>query len=316
MHPKPYMRVLAVVVGVGAVVAGGSRSARGEDPDLAAKRERCAIRLSIALTGDGPSAALLAAQDPQAQVDTLLGTPEFIERYASFINRSFNRLPGPTPARDAPYFLVRKILETKGQWKDVFLGPYNVVENMDGSASVADDASGLGYFRSDAWMRKYAGNEGAGIKLQTASRMVDNTVGLKVQAVQAAPDQDRSAAGRQSGACRGCHFDSWFALDKIASVLSRRVGTGNDITFGPPPSSPQQVLDGVTVKDDKDVVTALVSSVQYLFHQCRLAFTFLYGRSENSCEGAVLDKCMDTLKTTGLLQAGLSVIAKDPAFCD
>lgn len=60
----------------------------------------------------------------------------------------------------------------------------------------------------------------------------------------------------------------------------------------------------------------LVASDQFLVRQCRLAFTFLYGRSENKCEGGTLDNCIKALKTKGTIQSGISAIAKDPAFCE
>ncbi len=316
MRVKTLLAALAGGVGIAAAIVGGSaKKAHADDPDVVAKRERCAIRVAIAFSGKSPTDALMASPDPTSGVDGFLTSPEFYDRYASFINRSFNRLAGPSPEADASYWVAYKVLETKKPWKDLFIGPYNVA-NVDGKVVVKDDPNGLGYFRTEAWLRKYAGNEGKGIKLATAFRLISNTVGLKVEAVQALPGQDTSAAGREGAACRGCHFDSWFALDKVANVLTRRVGTGNDFTFGPPQGGPQTVFDGVSVKDDKDIVTTLVGSEQFLLNQCRLAFTFLYGRPENSCEGAIVDKCMEVLKTQGTIQAGLSAIAKEPAFCE
>lgn len=272
--------------------------------------------MAVAFTGKSPSDALLAAPDPQAQVETLLSSPDFYERYASFINRSFLKSAGPDPQSEAPYWLSLRILNENKPWKDLFLGPYNVSADQNGKVTAGDDPKGLGYFRSDAWMRKHAGGEAAGIRLTTAARIIQNVVGLKLEAAPAKPDQDRSAVGREAPDCRGCHFDSWFALDRVASVLSRRVGTGADLTFGAQPSPSAQAFDGVTITSDKDIVTTLTSSEQFLFHQCSLAFTFLYGRSENACEGAAVDKCMNALKSTGSIKSGLAEIVKDPAFCD
>src|SRR5262245_2570836 len=73
-------------------------------------RERCAIRLSTVLLGQSPSTTLIQSTDPQASVDTMLGTPQFIERFARFINASFNRVPGTSPPKDAPYYLAKYIL--------------------------------------------------------------------------------------------------------------------------------------------------------------------------------------------------------------
>ena len=45
-------------------------------------------------------------------------------------------------------------------------------------------------------------------------------------------------SGREASGCRGCHYDGWFALDKVAKVLSKRVGLGAQMTFSPPDVRP------------------------------------------------------------------------------
>ena len=77
------MRLLPLVL-VPALVAGlaaATRTSHAEDAvaDKAEVTERCALRLSIALTGKSPTAEALAAPDPQAAVDKLLATPEFAD---------------------------------------------------------------------------------------------------------------------------------------------------------------------------------------------------------------------------------------------
>jgi hypothetical protein len=44
-------------------------------------------------------------------------------------------------------------------------------------------------------------------------------------------------------------------------------------------------------------------------------FSFLYGRNENACEAAVFDRCVESLKSSGLIQSALSTVAKDPSYC-
>jgi hypothetical protein len=44
--------------------------------------------------------------------------------------------------------------------------------------------------------------------------------------VTTSPDIDITASRRQAAESAGCHHEGWFALDKIARVLTKRVGTG------------------------------------------------------------------------------------------
>lgn len=279
------------------------------------KRERCAVRVSVALTGKAPSADLLTSIDPQARAEALMDTTDFILRYASFVNTAFNRSPGATDEQDAPFYLAKKILEERKPWKLLFLGPYRVEKNGSGAVVVADDPNGLGYFRSPAWLKRYAGNEPNGVKLSTAYRIFNNTVRLKLVASTNAPDADITATGRSSIGCRGCHFDGMYALDLAASVLGKRVGSGDTMTFEPPSGDPVTLLGGLTVRDDKELVTALVESEKFRFETCRLAFNYLFGRNENRCEAPAFDHCMKEFRNDGTLQSAVAAIVKDPAFC-
>jgi hypothetical protein len=301
-----------------AALAAGAGTARA---DATSDRNlRCAVRLGIALTGATPDAQLLASQDPRSQVDRLLESPQFIERFARFANATFNDDPGNVPAEDAPYFLAREVLSKKRPWSELFVGGYRVdvaKGQPAGSANVAvtADGAGLGYFRSTPWLKRYAGNELAGLKINTAYRMMHNTIGLRLTATTNAPGADLSATGRKAPACASCHYDGPFALDRVASVLSRRKGSGDNITFTPPTDGPQSLLGGITVKDDKDLVTALVNSDSFRFNTCRLAFQFLTGRAENRCEGPLFDRCMEAVAANGTMQSALAVIARDAGFC-
>jgi hypothetical protein len=279
------------------------------------RRERCAVRVSIALTGKGPDADLLASEDPQSHADALLDTTDFIERYARFVNTAFNRTPGALAEQDSAYYLAWEVLQNHRPWKEMFLGQYRVEKNAADAVVVVPDPDGLGYFRSPVWLRRYAGNEPNGIKLSTAYRIFNNTIGLKLVPSTNAPDADVTANGRQSVGCRGCHFDSMYALDLAASVLGKRVGTGDSMTFTPPDGTPVTLLGGITVSNDQELVTALVESEAFRFRTCRLAFNFLFGRNENLCEAPAFDRCMKEFRNQGTLQAAMAAIVKDPAFC-
>jgi len=300
------------------VFALQSGNTKAADGDASEKNERCAMRVSIALLGKGPTKELIEDANPQSKVDEMLKSQDFIDRFAGFLNSSFNNAPGKAPAEDAPYYLAQHVLKNNLPYKDLFLGHFNVDIPAGGMAGaepvVTDDPNGLGYFRSMPWLKRYAGNEGEGLKISTAYHILNNTVGLKLQAVTNAPDVDVSAKGRQNQPCAGCHYESWSALDVAAKVLTKRVTNGDNITFEPQNFGAQKIADKM-VNNDQELVSALVESEPFNFNTCRLAFKFLYNRQENACESGVFDACMQAFKANGTIQSAVAVVAKDATFC-
>jgi hypothetical protein len=311
----------------GAMLAGltwGIQSgtiAQAQNEDDPGKAIRCANRLSISLLGNAAQGELLSSADPQASVDRLLEDPIFVERFSRYINSKMNEAPGAVAIEDSAYYLMKHVLQNKLPWKDFFTGTFDLTATGQGAAAtvnVVQNPNGIGYFRNRAWMERYAGNELTGLRLNAAYRIPHNIVGLELLATTNAPGADVSASGRAAPACKGCHFEGWYALDKTSAILGRvqRSGPNNaTVTFLPSDGTPKEVLGGQMLKDDKDLINALVSSEQHLVHSCRLAFGYLYGRHENACEGEVFDACVDALKATGKIQAGLGAIAKDESFC-
>jgi hypothetical protein len=298
------------------LLAGGLAEAQSSvgAPVDPLRAERCAVRLAVAFTGRSPDAALLGTDNPQTQVGALLSSTAFIERFSRFINSQFNDEPGATSQEDAAYHLTKYVLTNNKPWTDLFVGPYRV-DVVNGQVAVTNDANGLGYFRSPAWLKRYAGNEEKGIKLSTAYRILNNTTGVKLIPSVNAAGVDVSATGREAAGCRGCHYDGWFALDRIAKVLTTRKGTGDQMTFEAPTAGPQELLDGKIISNDKELVEALVASTNFDFHTCRLAFRFLYGRNELSCEGPIFDRCVDAFRAEKTIQAALLAVAGDASFC-
>ncbi|WP_141734453.1 hypothetical protein [Oligoflexus tunisiensis] len=309
--------VLAIAAGVLTNLEIGTQAQAQNDADPG-KGVRCATRLSVSFLGTSPSDALLQSADPQSQVDTLIADPIFQERFARFINSVMNDAPGATSEEDGAYHLGKYILQNNKPWKELFNGAYNIVatgNNNNRTVNVQPDPNGLGYFRSQAWLERYAGNELTGLKLNSAYRLLNNVVGLQLVATTNAPGADVSAAGRASPACKGCHFDGWYALDKTAQILTRVQRQGNNVTFTPTDGQAKEVLGGLMLKDDKELVDAMVNSEQFAFNACRTVFKYLYGREENACESAVFDKCVESLNASGMIQSALATVAKDPSFC-
>jgi hypothetical protein len=280
-----------------------------------APRTACAVKVAITLTGKSPAGPLATSPTPQSSVDELLKSPAFIERLARFINARFNDQPGASIEEDAPYHLAKHVLSKGLPWREMFLGAFRV-ETINNQVHVTPDIYGLGYFRSPAWLRRYAGNEEDGLKLSTAYRIVNNVTGVSLAAATVIPGADVSSKGRRSSSCAACHFDNWYALDRLASVLTRRVGSGDQMRFEPPTAGPQTLLNGQIIADDKGLVAALVTSTQFEFNVCRLAFQFVYGRSELGCEGALFDACVDTFRSEKTLQSAIGSLMKDASFCE
>jgi hypothetical protein len=288
--------------------------------DAAERAEKCATRLFTAMVGEGATAEALSSANPQASFDALVKDARFLERFSRFINSQFNSTPGMTPAEDASYYLAKFVLTQDKPWSDMFVGNYDVApsnpQQAGSEAAVTENANGLGYFHSRAWMVRYAGNESAGIRIVSAYRMMQNTIGLTLAATTNAPDVDLSANGRKAPQCAGCHYNPWFALDKVATVFGTRTGTGTNTQFQAPSAGPQNILGGVTISNDREFAEALVANEAFDVNACRLAFKFLYGRAENSCEGPVFDACVTAFKSDKKITSALAVVAKDPAFCE
>jgi hypothetical protein len=279
-------------------------------------RARCATRLAGTLLGQTPTPALLTAANPQANVDAMIATATFREKFARFINAKFNGDPGATPAEDASYSLALHVLQNNLPWRDLFVGPFRVGPGATATADavVTQDPNGLGYFRSRPWMVRYAGNELDGYRINAAYQMMNNTLGLKL--VAAVNTNGVNAAGRMQAACAGCHYNQTFGLDYVAKILSRRVGTDPaTMTFRAPNEGPQPVLGGQMLSDDRAFVTAMVNSTDFRFNVCRTAMEFLYGRGEFKCEGPVFDACMRAFEATPTMQAAVSSIARHATFC-
>lgn len=330
-------KLLASAVAVAALIELGAPAARATNDDPAPAHERCATRLSIALHGKSATPELLASADPQSAVDGMLSSFPFIDRFSRFLNASFNDAPGDLNVADAPYFVATRVLRDKKPYKDLFLGKYIVLlpnPDVNNNAEVKADPNGMGYFTSPFWEDRYAGNEENGVRLQKAYRILNNVVGLEVSASTADMQQAATpdAKGREAAGCRNCHYDSWFALDKVAGVLGnvrfemqgmpvvKKPLTKREFDNKQPhvqfakPAGPQQIL-GKTISNDRELVEALVDSPNFSFNACRLTFKFLYGRMENQCEGELFDRCVDAFKADGMIQTAIATVAKDASFC-
>jgi len=280
---------------------------------------RCAQKIHASLTdslsGMSPSA------NPKANVDALLESAEFIEHFALFLNTAFNDDPTEALPEDVVYHLTKHVLEKKKPYADLFTGRYDFTFNKPATGldrvEVVASPQGVGYFETRPWKLRYMGNEENGVRLMAAYRILNNMTGLELSAVTIDPNKKNTAAGRRDAPCNVCHYNSWFALDKVASVL----GTVdfapqlNLVKFNPPDGSVKQILGDIPVRNTRELTEAVVKSENFSFQACRLSFRFLTGRNENVCEEKLFDQCMTNFKKTGKIQDALKTYILDANFC-
>lgn len=275
---------------------------------------RCATRLSIAILGRAATPALQSSANPQSQTRELIKDPAFAERFARYINARFNVAPDSVALNNSAYHLAKfLLLDGTKQWRELYLGKYKTTESS-GKVSVVADAAGRGMFTKE-WRMRYAGDDEDGYTLPAAYRLFLATVGLSLVATTNAPNADVSQAGRKAPSCAGCHYEPNFGLDLAATIMTRRKGTGEAMTFTAPVGGPQTLLGGKTLANETELVTALVDSTDFRFHTCRLAFRFLNGRNESVLDGAVFDRCMDAFTASGMVQDAVATVAEDVSFC-
>jgi hypothetical protein len=314
---RSLLPVLPIAAAIIASVAAPKKAGADAASDAKERAEKCATRLYTTMVGEGASAEALASATPQTYFDTLVTDTRFRERFSRYINSQFNNIPGATAPEDAAYYMTRYVLTNDKPWTDMFVGQYDVVASGTNDATVQTNANGLGYFRSRAWAVRYAGNESNGVRIVTAYRIMQNTIGLKLAATTNLADiADISAEGRKAAQCAGCHYNPWFALDKTAVVLGTRTGTGMNTQFTAPTAGAQQLLGGISISNDKELVEALVANEAFNVNACRLAFKYFYGRTEYTCEAPVFDACVKAFKADKKITSALAVVAKDPSFCE
>ena len=287
------------------------------------KARRCWEKTALALTGN-PAPAHFGRDDAsfpptfepelaQLYFGDFAYNPRFASRFAGFVTSKWQREQSTEKAQNVPFLVVQYVVGRQLPWKQVFLGGYDV-DFTENRGVVTESPAGLGYFRVAQWRRQYAGNEVAGYKLSTAYRMLNNTLGIRLTAAANNTLGDASAVGRSAAGCTGCHFKGAYPLDLIARVLDRRQGFGDKMTFTPSTDGPQ-MLWGQKVEDDAQLMALLVGSEGFTFNSCRLAFEFLYGRPESSCEAPIFDACVSALEKEGTIQGALMGMIRHPDYC-
>jgi len=252
------------------------------------------------------------------RVPEFLEQPGFASRWAAFLNSRFNAQPGLTAEDDVMVAVVRFVLENHRPWKDVFVGRFSMT-GPGGYPKIVDDPARppYGFFGLAPWLKRYAGNASDGKMLQASYRILRAVVGLELVPSPQNATGDASLMGRQRPECRSCHFDSPYALDHVAALLPwYRKALGSNATVEAQVPTPQVLFDGRQVQSLDELLALAVDSDAFHFWSCRLAFEFAVGRPETGCEAPVFDACVDALRQTGDIRAGLTAIMQQPSYCE
>lgn len=249
-----------------------------------------------------------------ASIDEALRSPLFNTRFAAFVNSKFNPEPGRDHPADSSFYVAQYVMTHDLPWKDTFVGRFKVPNKSYPVVEV--DPNGLGYFTSEGWLQRYAGNESEGYLIVAANRVLQNTIGTvrTAAANNADPNVPNDAQGRRALACAGCHYEGPYALDYVARLFPRKTVVRGQMVFVPTAAGPQPVLNR-SVDDLRQLVETLVASDAFNFWSCRLAFEFVYGRAEYACEAPLFDRCVDAFQASGKIQDGIKVLVEDPSFC-
>lgn len=277
---------------------------------------RCTRRMSHLLgMSTRSNVAALAGATPQAKVREWLDSPLAIRSVARFVNSRFNPEPAANTAEDGVYAAARFVLTNHKPWRELFTGRF-VINHTNNQITEDPATPALGYFGSLGWQRRYLGNAPDGLMLRAAYRVLHDTIGLKLVPSAVNFEGDATATGRERAECRGCHFDSPYALDKVAQLLPRKLGVGGGAKPQVVPVTAQSILGGLEVRDFEHLVDTLTASDPFAFRTCRLAFEFVYGRPESGCEAPAFDRCIDAFRQTGQLKDALASYLEDPAYCE
>ncbi len=280
---------------------------------------QCMRRVGTALNVSywSSEASKADAGTAQDRVLEFMKRPSFAERWSSFLNSRFNAQPGLSAEEDIMNAVVRFVLANDRPWKDVFVGRF-ATSGPGGYPTISDDptAPPYGFFGLAPWLKRYAGNASDGKMLQASYRILRATVGLELTPSPQNASGDASLVGRQRPECRGCHFESPYALDHVAALLPwYRKGTGSSAKVEAQVPTPQQLFDGRSIASLDELLQITVESDAFLFWSCRLAYEFAVGRPESGCEAPVFDTCVDTLRQTQDLRKAMATIMQDPSYC-
>lgn len=278
---------------------------------------QCNQKLTSTLFGRSATTAELNIADPLSRVDAMMADPEFIDHFSSVVNAHMEWLPNDGISANPVYGAMTFFLFEKGEekpWRELFTGDYALYDNG------YNPQTGSGYFSDRTWKHRYKGNEEDGFKLRTAYMILNNSIGLNLEAltVNTSGGSGRDARQDPTSVCYACHYKEEFALDRIANVLpqvNRESSDAQNLIENPPPGPTPQNIYGSDVSDLNGLVDSLVNIDEFYTNACNIAFNFVFGRDERGDDKEIFQSCVEEFKADGRITVAVRHFIDSEIFC-
>ena len=141
--------------------------------------KQCNQKLSNTLLDRSASMSELNNPDPMGRVDQMLNDGDFKEYFARFVNAHMNWGPKDNADENPIYqSLINYVFKNDLTWDKLFTHDREIVgQNANPSTN------SVGYFNHRHWRQRYEGNEEDGFKIRTAYMIMNNIIGLNLEAV-------------------------------------------------------------------------------------------------------------------------------------
>ena len=287
--------------------------------------EQCNQKLSNTLLDRAATTTELANPDPMGRVDGLLNNSDFKEYFARFVNAHMNWGPKDNADENPVYMsLINYVFKNDLQWKELLVHDREIV-GQNANPSTKD----VGYFNHRNWRQRYEGNEEDGFKLRTAYMIMNNMIGLNLEAVtvSATGASDRDARKTPGTVCYHCHYRFDFALDRVADILPRvnreNMDVQNRQDLNPLGSMAEVFGTTITTQGASDpkvaglrnFVEMLAERDEFYSNACNIAFEFTFGREADGSDPDVFDGCVAEFRKTGKILDAVRHFIESPIFC-
>ena len=290
----------------------------GSTMSFAQTAPQCNQKLSSTLFGRSATSAEIDIAQPMGRVDGMMADQEFIDHFASFLNSHLEWTPDDGIGNNPVYAAVTYYLFEDGEerpWRELFAGNYNLYDS-----GYNTDQGYTGFFSNRVWKRKYKGNEEDGYKLRTAYMVLNNTIGLNLEAltVNNSGGSGRDARQDPNTVCYACHYKEEFALDRIANILpmvDRESSDDQNLIEKAPPGPAPQTIYGSEVSSLDELVNALVTTDEFYTNACHVAFKFVFGRDERGADKEVFQGCLESFRADERISVAIRHYIDSDIFC-
>lgn len=300
-------------------------------PSFADTSMQCSQKLHSTLYGRSATAAELNISEPLNQLDSMILEEEFTENFGNFVNAHMNWLPAEGRNNNPVYMGVTRYLfmprqnsghATEYPWKNLFTEGYRPYDGGFNPQDIEEGAGGQrasGYFSDKNWKKTYKGNEEGGIKIRTAYLILNNQIGLNLEAltVNASGGSGLSARQNPESVCYSCHFRTEYGLDKIASILplvNRETSDAQNFNEKPASSNSQEIY-GQTVTELKDLTALLAERPEFFTNACSIAFEFVFGREHRGADREIFEACVPIFQESGYITTAVKYFVESDYFC-